>query len=166
MKNALKYGLIAVSLALVTSSALSQDLQTSITAGYAQSDVTYDDMDINDNPQGFNTKFRYEFDERWGFMSSYTHTQKSFDYVNLYYNSLALGPSVRFNDYASLYAAIGVAWGEAETSDDNFKKTAFAGAVGLQVNPTPNLVFDASYEYSKLGDFDVGTWVIGGGVRF
>ncbi|CNL75428.1 attachment invasion locus protein [Yersinia enterocolitica] len=40
-----------------------------------------------------------------------------------------------------------------------------AGA-GVQFNLYPNVVIDASYEYSKLSDVNVGTWMLGAGYRF
>lgn len=153
-------------LACVSSGAMAEGLKSSITAGYAQSELSYENLSVDGHPQGLNVKGRFEFDDTWGLISSYTHTQKSYDSINLFYNSLTVGPTVRVNDYASLYALIGAAWGEAEARNDSTKKTDIVGGTGIQLNPIPNLVLDASYEYSKLGDFKVGTWVIGAGARF
>ncbi|EOW5147519.1 Ail/Lom family outer membrane beta-barrel protein, partial [Escherichia coli] len=49
---------------------------------------------------------------------------------------------------------------------DSSSKTSVVYGAGIQFNPVPNWVVDASYEYTKLGDVKVGTWMTGIGYRF
>ena len=90
------------------------------------------------------------------------------------YYSLVAGPAYRFNEYISAYGVLGLAHGTDSGSasyggssisvDDS--KTSVAYGAGLQFNVTPNIAIDAHYEYSKLGDFKIGTWILGAGYRF
>ncbi len=153
--------------------------ESSISIGYAQSKI----KDVDDHPKGVNAKYRYEFDDLWGIIGSFTYTNLSYDYYDggdkvgdsdFDYYSLTAGPSYRFNDYVSVYGLLGLAHGKIKSSaysryyeaEGDESKTSVAYGVGLQVNPWPNWIIDASYEYSKLDDAKIGTWVIGAGYRF
>lgn len=157
--------------------------ESTISLGYAQSHVKVDGDSLNENPKGFNLKYRYEIDEHLGFITSFTYTTQSYDYYlgrykvgdgDLKYYSLTAGPAYRFNDYISAYGLIGFGHGKSSVNisfpgyyvDQDESKTSVAYGAGLQFNVTPNIALDAHYEYSKLGDFKVGTWTVGAGYRF
>lgn len=91
------------------------------------------DIDRYKNLNGFNIKYRYEFDESWGVISSFTYAWGDFDsnyhlsrssgayysakgHIKSKYLSVMAGPSYRFNDYASLYGMIGVANNQIKSS--------------------------------------------------
>ncbi|WGL97231.1 Ail/Lom family outer membrane beta-barrel protein [Arsenophonus sp. aPb] len=153
--------------------------ENTLSVGYAQSSAKVNGKKIDDDAKGFNIKYRYEIDNDWGVIGSfaYTHLGYNFYYGNmkfadakLDYYSLNVGPTYRFNEYISAYGLVGVAHGKVEAramgySDDD-SSTGFVYGVGLQFNPVKNIAIDASYEYTKLDDFKVGTWMVGVGYRF
>ncbi|PQQ28879.1 Ail/Lom family outer membrane beta-barrel protein [Photorhabdus hindustanensis] len=185
MKKALIASAVAVGLSVFTFAANAGE--HTVSGGYAQSHVKVDGEKLDENPKGFNVKYRYELDNNWGVISSFTLTHQGYDFydyggkvgtADLDYYSLMVGPTYRFNEYVSVYGLVGAAHGKVkgETSalgvvydyDFDYKesKTSAAYGLGLQFNPMPNWVIDASYEYSKVGNYKVGTWVIGAGYRF
>lgn len=164
---------------LASGVANAESFQHTISGGYAQSNMKVDGQSFDDDPRGVNVKYRYEVDEQWGVASSFTYTGLSYNYyfagskvgnADLDYYSLSAGPAYRINDYFSVYGLIGFAHGRVDAnvfgvSNSESKTSAVYGA-GLQFNPFPNWALDVSYEYTKLGDVKVGTWVAGIGYRF
>lgn len=143
-----------------------------ISAGYAQSNIK--DSDVDD-ASGFNLKYRYEFNDDWGIIGSTTYTKKSYSVTgygsgDVKYNSLLVGPTYRVNEYFSAYAALGIARGQDKYSERGYShkidETSAAYAAGFQINPIPNVAIDASYEYAKIDDTKIGTWMLGVGYRF
>ncbi|EDS7032443.1 Ail/Lom family outer membrane beta-barrel protein [Salmonella enterica subsp. enterica serovar Oranienburg] len=81
-------------------------------------------MDDYSDPRGVNIKYRYEFDDHLGVITSFTYASKTFEggasslgSGNFYegedkgrYFSGMIGPAWRFNDYVSVYAMAGVAY--------------------------------------------------------
>lgn len=153
--------------------------QHTISGGYAQSSLKAGGHSLDDKPKGVNVKYRYEFDDNWGIASSFTYTGIKYDFYSagskigdaeLDYYSLSAGPAYRINDYFSVYGLVGFAHGRIENNVQWYlhteSKTSGVYGAGLQFNPFPNWVVDASYEYTKLGDVKVGTWTAGIGYRF
>ncbi|PHM60086.1 Ail/Lom family outer membrane beta-barrel protein [Xenorhabdus ishibashii] len=155
--------------------------ESTISVGYAQSHVKIAGDKLDENPKGFNVKYRYELDNDWSVIGSFAYTHQGYEYyyggyktatIDLDYYSLTAGPAYRINEYVSAYGLIGSAHGKMEAKNrvngysHSESKTELAYAAGLQINPIPNMAIDASYEYSKLGEVKVGTWVIGVGYRF
>ncbi|CAM3806898.1 Ail/Lom family outer membrane beta-barrel protein [Xenorhabdus thuongxuanensis] len=175
--------LVLATLITVGISALSMNVyatgESTISVGYAQSHVKITGDKLDENPKGFNVKYRYEFDNDWSVIGSFVYTHQGYEYyydgyktatIDLDYYSLTAGPAYRINEYVSAYGLIGSAHGKAEAKSGGYShsesKTELAYAAGLQINPIPNMAIDASYEYSKIGEVKVGTWVIGVGYRF
>lgn len=178
MKNLVLATLIAAGISALSINVHAAS-ESTISAGYAQSHVKVQGDKLKENPKGFNVKYRYELDDNWGIVGSFTYTHQGYDFYNggrkvanvdLDYYSLTAGPAYRINEYVSAYGLIGAAHGKAEAksggNSHSESKTEFAYAAGLQINPIPNMAIDASYEYSKIGELKVGTWVIGVGYRF
>ncbi|WP_145539274.1 Ail/Lom family outer membrane beta-barrel protein [Yersinia kristensenii] len=153
--------------------------ESSISLGYAQSHVKANGHSLDKDHKGINVKYRYEVNNDWGMISSFTYTDLDHDYYqgntkigegDSRYYSLTTGPIFRINEYVSLYGLMGVAHGKVKfpTPDESVStsKTSMTAGAGIQFNPYPNVVFDASYEYSKLNDVKVGTWILGAGYRF
>ncbi|RAX04391.1 MULTISPECIES: Ail/Lom family outer membrane beta-barrel protein [unclassified Photorhabdus] len=159
-----------------------------ISGGYAQSHVKFDDKNLADyhldnnplggNPKGFNLKYRYELDSNWGVIGSFTYTHLGNDlYINsskigkseLDYYSLMAGPTYRFNEYVSAYGMIGAAHGKVKASylvnsnsgSDGYSKTSIGYGLGLQFNPVPNWTIDTSYEYAKFNEASLGDLKVG-----
>lgn len=191
----MKRHILYMLLATVSSSVFASEDNT-VTVGYAQSKLEHKASSIN--MKGVNLKYRYEFNSNLSVIGSLTVTKDSFssdyDYgdggrgakvkVDVNYTSLSVGPSYRFNEYISAYTTIGGARlkGKLNAIDYNTNahiaehadsSNAFVYTVGAQINPIPNLSFDASYESARFnggkGDgavSDVGTWSVGVGYRF
>lgn len=88
------------------------------------------------DPKGFNLKYRYEFDDNWGVIGSFTYAREKYDgHINVNdpsngdsanakgsikgnYFSILAGPSYRINDYVSGYAMIGLANAKIKYSAD------------------------------------------------
>ncbi len=164
----------------LSSFANAADLKSTITGGYAQSDVEFMGEELNDYPNGFNVKYRLEFNEELGVIASYTNTSydESVAYgsngtasVSLDYQSFMVGPTFRANDYFSAYLMVGAAVGEAKGSvtglgSEKLKETEVGVGGGVQFNIAEHFTIDASYEYSDIDDVRVGTWVVGAGISF
>ncbi|EYU16103.1 Ail/Lom family outer membrane beta-barrel protein [Photorhabdus aegyptia] len=182
MKRALIASVVAAGLSVFAFAANAGE--STISGGYAQSHMKFKDSKIDDHPKGLNLKYRYELDNNWGVISSFTYTYLGYEFYNggrkvgkadIDYYSLMAGPTYRFNDYVSAYGMVGAARGKAkseafvsgyEIPDYKGSKTSVAYGLGLQFNPMPNWTIDTSYEYSKLNDIKIGTWVVGVGYRF
>ncbi|CAQ84139.1 MULTISPECIES: Ail/Lom family outer membrane beta-barrel protein [Photorhabdus] len=176
MKKTLVASVVAVGLSVFAFTANAGE--STISGGYAQGHVKYDGNKSNKDTKGFNLKYRYELDDHFSVIGSATYTGYDFKYgdpkptkLDMDYYSLMAGPSYRFNEYVSVYGLVGAA--HVHGKEDVFasgsrkkEKTSVSYGAGLQFNPIPNLAIDASYEYSKLGDLKVGTWVVGVGYRF
>ncbi|RXJ10473.1 Ail/Lom family outer membrane beta-barrel protein [Lelliottia nimipressuralis] len=173
-------GLAIFAASVVSTSAYAAGENT-ISLGFAQSHVKMDGDNLNDKPRGINVKLRNEITDQWGVVGSVTSTQRKYDLymggsrvadAKLEYLSLMAGPSYRFNEYLSAYGLAGYAHGKAKLNvssiDYQYSEStgAFVGALGAQFNVTPNVAIDASWEYSKLDDYKVNTWVVGVGYRF
>ncbi len=162
--------------------------ENSISIGYAQSHVKENGYTLDNDPKGFNLKYRYELDDNWGVIGSFAYTHQGYDFFygsnkfghgDLDYYSVTMGPSFRINEYVSLYGLLGAAHGKVLLGAAHGKvkssvfdgsvstsKTSMAYGAGVQFNPLPNFVIDASYEYSKLDSVKFGTWMLGAGYRF
>ncbi|EJA5988923.1 Ail/Lom family outer membrane beta-barrel protein [Salmonella enterica] len=88
------------------------------------------------DPKGVNLKYRYEFDDNWGVIGSFTYAWEKYDgHINANdpsdgdsvnakgsikgnYFSLLAGPAYRINDYVSGYAMIGLANSKIKYSAD------------------------------------------------
>ncbi len=166
-----------------------------ISVGFAQSDVKLklEGDSLGKDPKGFNLKYRYEVNDHWGVIGSFTLTRLDekrdldLDFrgqtLNMTrestYRSWMAGPVYRFNEYVSTYALIGAAelrdsltasgpgvFGSRVSKSRSKEKTAVAYGAGLQFNPTSNVAVDVTYEYSGLDSAKVGTFVVGVGYRF
>ncbi|HHR6132346.1 TPA: Ail/Lom family outer membrane beta-barrel protein [Providencia alcalifaciens] len=133
----------------------------------------------SDNLHGLNLKYRYEFDERLGIMTSLLRTKITYNFKNqgqkngsadATYYSLTVGPSYRLNQYISAYALGGIGHSRLSGNIGSFSKTvtdnAFTAGAGLQFNLTQNVSLDTHYEYAKFSNLKMNTWTAGIGYRF
>ncbi|MEQ1975849.1 Ail/Lom family outer membrane beta-barrel protein [Xenorhabdus sp. SGI240] len=189
MKKVLLTSAIVAGLSIASFTANASGKHT-ISVGYAQSDVKMklEGDKLDNEPKGVNLKYRYEINDNWGVISSFTLTREGENQTlnspighlgkltrDITYRSWMAGPTYRFNEYVSTYAMIGAAniddhqtasgLGTYRIRSEN--KSAVAYAAGLQFNPISNIAVDVAYEYSDLGDkAKVGTFVVGVGYRF
>ena len=157
-------------LAVSAGSAFAGD--ATVSGGYAQSDM----QGIANKANGFNLKYRYEFDgEPLGVIGSFTYTEKNRTtgegvYNKGQYYGFTAGPAYRLTDWASIYGVIGFGVGKFQQTDyPNKSDTSDVGVAygaGVQFNPMENVALDFSYEQSRIRSVDVGTWIAGVGYRF
>lgn len=175
-KTMKKVVLVALALAGVSANSLAADdiekakPENTISVGYANSTVEVSGVELFDDAPGFSLKWRRDINESFGFITTFTHTSKSISgngiSLDLDYYSYMVGPTLRANDYFSVYGLVGLAQGEysgfASADDD-----AFAYGLGMQVDLTKSVALDASYEKTEFsGDIEVSTWTLGVGYRF
>ncbi|EHX6839199.1 outer membrane beta-barrel protein [Salmonella enterica subsp. enterica serovar Schwarzengrund] len=133
----------------------------SVSMGYATGYLFVNGNKSSDgSPDGMNFKYRYEFNNTWGIVGSFTFsgdTIGDFIKTDWGYTSYQVGPSLRINNYVSLYSLLGIARADSDVSTmsekHTFKKNALAGSFGLQINPLPKMVIDMGYEYAKFNDY-------------
>ncbi|EOH6199336.1 Ail/Lom family outer membrane beta-barrel protein [Citrobacter farmeri] len=144
-----------------------------------------------DDPKGMFIRYRYEFDNLWGVIGSFsyavndgkvttnTDSLRATVKTTAEYASAIGGPSLRINDYISVYTLAGVAYkhikqnvnaytpygsGTSSVSEDKFN---FAYSIGAQFNIYEGLVFDAAYEASPgNSDWKTDGFTIGLGYKF
>ncbi|EBN8531863.1 Ail/Lom family protein [Salmonella enterica] len=111
---------VVVSMAAAGVPAVAAEHQTTLSAGYLQA-VT--DMPGNRDLKGINVKYRYEFTDALGVITSlsyaggkdrqmtyYSDIRKHEDSVRTHGFSVMAGPSLRVNDWLSAYTMMGVSW--------------------------------------------------------
>ncbi len=104
--------------------------QSTLSAGYLQ---THTDMPGSDNLNGINVKYRYEFTDALGLITSfsyanaedeqkthYSDTRWHEDSVRNRWFSVMAGPSVRVNEWFSAYAMVGVAYSRVSTFSGDY----------------------------------------------
>lgn len=144
-----------------------------------------------DDPKGMFIRYRYEFDNTWGFIGSFSYAVNDGKITaNSNYGSATVkitgeyasalgGPSLRVNDYISLFSLAGVAYkhvkqnidayasygsGSSSVSEDKFN---FAYSLGAQFNVYEGLVIDAAYEASPgNSDWKTSGFTVGLGYKF
>lgn len=183
-----KTALSSLFLSAVTLSAIpaAQADTHSLSLGYAQSRVEHF-KDI----RGVNLKYRYETKNPVGMMASFSWQGGDYEEsgsfpggvswkndVKAKYWSLLAGPALRVNQYASVYALAGIGNGKVdvkghvdtpvyrETFSGSESRTGFAWGLGVQFNPTDNVVLDVGYEGSKIDAMKVNGFNLGVGYRF
>lgn len=160
----------ACALAVTAGTAFAGD--STVSAGYAMGDF----QGVVNKADGFNLKYRYEFDEKLGVIGNYTYLKQSGSGNDLYdkaqYNGFTAGPTYRINDWASVYGVIGLGYGRFTGSQQNSSNDhtdtgyGFSYGTGVQFNPIHQIALDIGYEKSRIRDVTVGAWNVGVGYRF
>ncbi|AWC92315.1 Ail/Lom family outer membrane beta-barrel protein [Morganella morganii] len=167
--------------------------------GYAESlsdfyDQTSASTASSSDPSGMFVNYRYEFDDKFGIIGSFSYATKDYDAkagakgpyynkelrgkVSADYASITAGPTFRFNEYVSVYGMIGGAYkkinysvtessyyGKSKYSDNDSKFEAAFGA-GAQFNINGGATLDLSYLHSGSGDWKTDAFSIGIGYKF
>ncbi|EDR5177707.1 Ail/Lom family outer membrane beta-barrel protein [Salmonella enterica] len=108
------------------------------------------------DPKGFNIKYRYEFSDQWGIISSFSYAKaKSNSSINAidpdssdvvkgkgnskvdYYN-IMVGPAYRVNDYVSGYAMLGIATSNIKSSGNLFYDLSYTTGTTGSYSGTEN----------------------------
>ncbi|EAM1335693.1 hypothetical protein EAD09_17360 [Salmonella enterica] len=153
----------------------------------------YSDMssDGYSDPKGMFMRYRYEIDDLWGVIGSFSYAvhdgkTESNSYSSRVavkttgeYASALGGPSLRINDYVSLFSLAGIAYkhvkqninvysmygnGASSVSENKYN---FAYSLGAQINVYEGLVIDAAYEASSgNSDWKTSGFTVGLGYKF
>lgn len=123
---------VVASMAAAGVPAVAAEHQTTLSAGYLQA-VT--DMPGNRDLKGVNVKYRYEFTDALGVITSlsyaggkdrqmtyYSDIRKHEDSVRAHRFSFMAGPSLRVNDWFSAYTMIGASWGRVSSFSGDYTK--------------------------------------------
>ncbi len=158
--------------------------------------------DSEKDPQGFFVRYRYEFDDVWGIMGAlnYASTARYNEFVTAppkiadkkqsqmdehFTNSLKIqsisllvGPSIRANEWVSLFGLVGATHQKLENAMYHYKKkprinmrqnsisnkTEFAYTLGMQFNVYKDFVIDAAWTGTNSGN--ANGFNLGMGYRF
>ena len=170
MKKIACLSALACVLAVSAGSAMAQ---STVTGGYAQSDM----QGVANKANGFNLKYRYEDGSNpLGWIGSFTYTEKDRTDSGVYnkgqYYGFTAGPAYRLNDWASIYGVVGIGYGKFQQNETTFRSNSdssdvgFSYGAGLQFNPYQQFAIDVGYEQSRIRNVDVGTWIAGVGYSF
>lgn len=145
------------------SAANAQDFKlgsTTVSAGYAQMKLE------GQNPMhGGVFSVRQELNSQFGILATATYSQGEYDLdksvktilkdVSARYYSVMAGPTLRFNDYLSVYGVMGISqvqYKDIKHKDfekTKIKKNAFSWGAGLMINPTEVVSISIGYENSR-----------------
>lgn len=151
-----------------------------VSIGYAQTHLSTLKSSDSKDLHGLNIKYRYEFNERWGFIGALTATRHEVEHYSwqsaklkkegsdtIDYSSVMVGPTYRFNEYISLYGNAGMARMKMKnTHSHESTDDSFAYGAGVIFNPLTNLSLDLSWEASKFFSVDANTFGVSVGYRF
>ncbi|EGA3073706.1 Ail/Lom family outer membrane beta-barrel protein [Escherichia coli] len=172
----------AICLAVSGAPAWASEHQSTLSAGYLHASTN---VPGSDDLNGINVKYRYEFTDTLGLVTSSRWHEDS---VRNRWFSVMVGPSVRVNEWFSAYAMAGVAYSRVSTfsgdylrvtdnkgkthdvltgSDDGrHSNTSLAWGAGVQFNPTESVAIDIAYEGSGSGDWRTDGFIMGVGYKF
>lgn len=162
MKTKLLSILFITGLLTTTSTQAHEDLnfgKTTLSAGYAQLK-----MEGQDPMHGGSVSLRQELNQQFGILATATYAQNEYDLdkpvkqvlrdVNARYYSFLAGPTLRLNDYLSVYGTAGISqilMQNIKGVDLNgkIKKNAFSWGAGLIINPAEMISVSLGYENSR-----------------
>ncbi|ENL8401760.1 Ail/Lom family outer membrane beta-barrel protein [Escherichia coli] len=162
----------AICLAVSGVPAWASEHQSTLSAGYLHAST---DAPGSDDLNGINVKYRYEFTDTLGLITSfsyanaedeqkthYSDTRWHEDYVRNRWFSVMAGPSVRVNEWFSAYAMAGVAYSRVSTfSGDYFRVTDNKRKTHDVLTGS-----DDAYEGSGSGDWRTDGFIVGVGYKF
>ena len=134
--------------------------KTTLSAGYAQIKPE------GQNPMhGSSISLRQELNQQFGIVVTGTYAQKEYDLnkpvkeflkdVNTRYYSVMVGPTLRLNDFVSIYGTAGISQIQMknlngqEIKKERVKKNAFSWGAGLMINPVDMVSISIGYENSR-----------------
>ncbi|EFN9120992.1 Ail/Lom family protein [Escherichia coli] len=156
--------------------------QSTLSAGYLHASTN---VPGSDDLNGINVKYRYEFMDALGLITSFSYANAEDEQKTRYSDTRWHEDSVR-NRWFSVMA--GVAYSRVSTfsgdylrvtdnkgkthdvltgSDDGrHSNTSLAWGAGVQFNPTESVTIDLAYEGSGSGDWRSDAFIVGIGYRF
>ncbi|EFQ1302377.1 Ail/Lom family outer membrane beta-barrel protein [Shigella flexneri] len=172
----------AICLAVSGAPAWASEHQSTLSAGYLHASTN---APGSDDLNGINVKYRYEFTDTLGLVTSFSYANAEDEQKTHYSDTRWHEDSVR-NRWFSVMA--GVAYSRVSTfsgdylrvtdnkgkthdvltgSDDNrHSNTSLAWGAGVQFNPTESVAIDLAYEGSGSGDWRTDGFIVGVGYKF
>ncbi|MEQ4924612.1 Ail/Lom family outer membrane beta-barrel protein [Proteus hauseri] len=134
--------------------------KSTLSAGYAQIKPE------GQNPMhGGSISFRQELNQQFGLVVTGTYAQKEYDFdkpakeilknVDTRYYSVMAGPTLRLNDFISVYGTAGISQIQMKNihgkdiKQEKIKKNAFSWGAGLMINPVEMVSISIGYENSR-----------------
>ncbi|EOJ9338064.1 Ail/Lom family outer membrane beta-barrel protein [Escherichia coli] len=174
----------AICLAVSGAPAWASEHQSTLSAGYLHASTN---VPGSDDLNGINVKYRYEFTDTLGLVTSFSYAGDKNRQLTRYSDTRWHEDSVR-NRWFSAYAMAGVAYSRVSTfsgdylrvtdnkgkthdvltgSDDGrHSNTSLAWGAGVQFNPTESVAIDIAYEGSGSGDWRTDGFIMGVGYKF
>ncbi|EJJ1031984.1 Ail/Lom family outer membrane beta-barrel protein [Escherichia coli] len=174
----------AICLAVSGAPAWASEHQSTLSAGYLHVSTN---VPGSDDLNGINVKYRYEFTDTLGMVTSFSYAGDKNRQLTRYSDTRWHEDSVR-NRWFSAYAMAGVAYSRVSTfsgdylrvtdnkgkthdvltgSDDaRHSNTSLAWGAGVQFNPTESVAVDVAYEGSGSGDWRTDGFIVGVGYKF
>ncbi len=176
----------AICLAVSGAPAWASEHQSTLSAGYLHARTN---APGSDNLNGINVKYRYEFTDTLGLITSFSYANAEDEQKTHYSDTRWHEDSVRNRwEWFSAYAMAGVAYSRVSTFSgdylrvtDNKGKThdvltgsddgrhsnmSLAWGAGVQFNPTESVAIDIAYEGSGSGDWRTDGFIVGVGYKF
>ncbi|HAV9299562.1 TPA: Ail/Lom family outer membrane beta-barrel protein [Escherichia coli] len=172
----------AICLAVSGAPAWASEQQATLSAGYLHASTN---VPGSDDLNGINVKYRYEFTDTLGLVTSFSYAGDKNRQLTRYSDTRWHEDSVR-NRWFSVMA--GVAYSRVSTfsgdylrvtdnkgkthdvltgSDDGrHSNTSLAWGAGVQFNPTESVAIDIAYEGSGSGDWRTDGFIVGVGYKF
>ncbi|MES1006118.1 Ail/Lom family outer membrane beta-barrel protein [Escherichia coli] len=172
----------AICLAVSGAPAWASEHQSTLSAGYLHASTN---VPGSDDLNGINVKYRYEFTDTLGMVTSFSYAGDKNRQLTRYSDTRWHEDSVR-NRWFSVMA--GMAYSRVSTfsgdylrvtdnkgkthdvltgSDDGrHSNTSLAWGAGVQFNPTEFVVVDIAYEGSGSGDWRTDGFIVGVGYKF
>ncbi|KXL98368.1 enterobacterial Ail/Lom family protein [Escherichia coli] len=159
----------AICLAVSGASAWASEHQSTLSAGYLHASTN---VPGSDDLNGINVKYRYEFTDTLGLVTSFSYAGDKNRQLTRYSDirwhedsvrnrwfSVMAGPSVRVKQGENAYVLTG-------SDDGRHSNTSLAWGAGVQFNPTESVAIDIAYEGSGSGDWRTDGFIVGVGYKF
>ncbi|ENE3120169.1 Ail/Lom family outer membrane beta-barrel protein [Escherichia coli] len=172
----------AICLSVSGAPAWASEHQSTLSAGYLHASTN---VPGSDDLNGINVKYRYEFTDTLGLVTSFSYAGDKNRQLTRYSDTRWHEDSVR-NRWFSVMA--GMAYSRVSTfsgdylrvtdnkgkthdvltgSDDGrHSNTSLAWGAGVQFNPTESVAIDIAYEGSGSGDWRTDGFIVGVGYKF
>ena len=131
----------AICLSVSGAPAWASEHQPTLSAGYLHARTN---APGSDNLNGINVKYRYEFTDALGLITSFSYANAEDEQKTHYSDTRWHEDSVR-----NRWFSMSLAWG-----------------AGVQFNPTESVTIDLAYEGSGSGDWRTDAFIVGIGYRF
>ena len=144
---------VAICLAVSGAPAWASEHQSTLSAGYLHASTN---VPGSDDLNGINVKYRYEFTDTLGLVTSFSYANAKDEQKTHYSDTRWHEDSVRNRWFSVLTGS----------DDGRHSNTSLAWGAGVQFNPTESVAIDLAYEGSGSGDWRTDGFIVGVGYKF